>query len=249
MKTLLYICCALIIARQAAAQHIRGVVRDAEGRQPLQGVLVVNAATQASAYSNDSGWYMVQATPGDTIVFMRASYQTERRIAVQGRPFEYVRMQPLFNVLDEVEILPEIEIWEREHKEMLRTYNKSFTDAKHKVKTSFYAGPLPGVTFYGLFTEMAARISGQKKKDKHFLRVFADAEEQKYIDLRYNPEVVMSTTGSSYDSAVSFIYRYPMEYAFAREATSLELLMWIRNNYRDWKEKSTTAQPGQKGKD
>lgn len=212
----------------ANAQQISGVVMDAENNKYLADVLIINKRTQQYAYSSDSGYYRVRAERGDTIVYMAAAYHTMKRAAGAGS--DLVKLKRLSYSLDEVEILPELEKFEQEHKEMLHTYNKSFTDAKRK-PTAFFSN---GLVIGGLFTEAASRISGQKKKDKRFLETFNEIEEQKYIALRYNPEVVMSTVRTNYDSAVSFINANPMEVGFAKEATSLELLMWIRHHYNLW---------------
>lgn len=234
MKWFLYICCTLFVYIHAQAQYTQGVIRSSEDNKYLENVLVVNANTQAYTYSDDSGYYKLRATGGDTIVFMAAAYQTVKHTA-GGTPVAYITMKRTIHMLHEVEVLSAQEKWEQEHTEMLSLYNKPFTDAKRKPTTTLNGGSMiAGVTVDGLITEMAARISGQKKKDKRFLKDFEQTEAMKFIETRYNPEVVMSATGTTYDSAVRFIYHYPMEVGFVRDATSLEFLMWIRDNYRKW---------------
>ncbi len=234
MKTALYILCILAMSAQASAQYVRGVVRNMDDNLYLQDVLVVNTRTQASTYTNDSGYYKLNASKGDTIAYMLLSFRTVKKAVEAGQPLQNIYMERASYMLREVDILPAQEKWQEEHKEMLRLYNKTFTDARRKPKTTLSAGTMAGITVDGLITEMAARISGQKKKDKRFLKDFEQTEEQKYIDLRYNPEAVIYATGTTYDSAVQFIYHHPMELAFARDATSIEFMMWIRDNYRKW---------------
>lgn len=234
MKWFLYISCTMLVHIHAEAQYAQGVVRSYEDNKYLENVLVVNAHTQVYTYTNDSGYYKLRATNGDTIVFMVAAHQTIKH-TVDGTSVAYITMKRTIHMLEEVEVLTAQEKWEREHIEMLSLYNKPFTDAKRKPKTTLNGGTMiAGVTIDGLITEMAARISGQKKKDKRFLKDFEQTEAMKFIATRYNPEAVMSATGTTYDSAVRFIYHYPMEVDFVRDATSLEFLMWIRDNYRKW---------------
>lgn len=234
MKTALYIFVMLAMYIPANAQYVRGVVRNMNDNKYLQDVLVVNTRTQASTYTNDSGYYKLYASTGDTIAYMLISFRTVRKATEAGQPLQNIYMERAGYMLREVNILPAQEKWEEEHKEMLKLYNKTFTDARRKPKTILSAGTMAGITVDGLITEMASRISGQKKKDKRFLKDFEQTEEQKYIDLRYNPEAVIYATGTTYDSAVRFIYHHPMELSFARDATAIEFMMWIRDNYRKW---------------
>ncbi len=234
MRIAFYILCILAMYIPANAQYVRGVVRDMDDNKYLQDVLVVNTRTQASTYTNDSGYYKLYASKGDTIAYMLISYRTVKKAADAGQPLQNIYMERAGYMLKGVDILPAQEKWEEEHKEMLKLYNKTFTDARRKPTTTLSAGTMAGITVDGLITEMAARISGQKKKDKRFLKDFEQTEEQKYIDLRYNPEAVIYATGTTYDSAVRFIYHHPMEVSFARDATPIEFVMWIRDNYRKW---------------
>lgn len=235
MKTALYIFfCLSAITMQASAQSVQGVVRSRNDNQYLQDVLVVNTRTQAYTYTNDSGYYKLYASRGDTIAYMLISYRTVKKAVDTRQPLQNIYLERSGYTLNEVEILPAQEKWEKEHVEMLKLFDKPFTDARRKPKVTLSAGTMAGITVDGLITEIASRISGQKKKDKRFLKDFGQTEEQKYIDLRYNPEAVIYATGASYDSAVQFIYHHPMELAFARDATSIEFMMWIRDNYRKW---------------
>lgn len=244
MKLILYI---LIFALPPAAsgQYTQGIVRNEAGK-PLQGVIVVNKTSLSGTTTNAEGYYKLRAVYGDSIVHMLAYYATIKTLAAPGVEPAVIEMSTLTYTLDEVEILPELEKYEREHEEMLKTYKKSIADAERKPKAQFDGGGgLVGVTIDGPFTELAARISGKKKKDKHFLKVFRAMEMQKYIAIRYNPDMVIKATGTTRDSAITFINVHPMEPDYAFNASTLELLMRIRQDYNAWieprKQKSSPA--------
>ena len=96
-----------------------------------------------------------------------------------------------------------------------------------------------GLACAGCIGWIADKITGNSKKPKRFRKHFAAEDEAMFIDTRYNTELVTGLTGiKDPDSAAAFIYKYPMEYAFARSASDLEIKAWIRNNYRDYLEKS-----------
>lgn len=217
------------------AQYMQGTVRDKESGRLLTEVLVVNSKTQRYTYTNDSGYYMLQAATGDTVVFLLSFYQVVRKAATHR--VEDIQMNREKYSLEEVEVLPELEKLEQEHRELLKTYDKTLTDAKRKPKFNPYAGTMAGFTVDGLVSDMASRISGKRKRDKRFLRTFETMQEQKFVATRYNPDVVMATTKTTADSAIAFINDNPMPRDFAMESTSLELMMWIREHYNLWAQK------------
>lgn len=212
------------------AQYVEGTVMSADDQELLDGVMVINKRMNISVISNIRGHYRIPATAGDTLIFMLTSFKSERIVTGGNASKMLVKLQRTTTKLEEVEVQSELARYEKEHAEMLKTYDKSFSDARKKVKL----GLNNGLVINGIFSELASRISGQKKKDKRFLQDFEQSEEQKYISIRYNPDVVNRMTGLEGDSLRSFMYTYPMEGKFARYATDLEIKMWIRNNYKLW---------------
>src|SRR5688572_28587989 len=102
------------------AQYMQGTVRDKESGRLLTEVLVVNSKTQRYTYTNDSGYYMLQAAPADTVVFLLSFYQVVRKAAMHR--VEDIQMNREKYSLEEVEVLPELEKLEQEHRELLKTY-------------------------------------------------------------------------------------------------------------------------------
>lgn len=226
MKQILYI---LLLLPVASFAQLSGKVVDERGRQ-LEYVLVANQESQAYTYTDKNGAFQLRAASNDTVMFMLAGYQAKRLSAQQVEEQPRLALQRLSHTLQEIEVRPELEKYKEEHEEMLRTYNKTFTDAQRKPQ--IYGSN--GVVVSGLISGLASWASGQKKKDKRFLKDFNKTEAQKLTDLRYNPKVVMSATHTSRDTAILFIRNHPMAADFAEHATSLELLMWIRHNYNQW---------------
>jgi|GEM_PF-2438451 len=233
MRLILYILIALL-PYSVYGQFARGTVTNEQGKA-LEGVIVVNKETQAGTVTDELGRYKLRASYGDTIVHMLAYHKTQKTVAGAGGSFANVQLATITYTLKEVEILPELEKYEREHEEMLQTYKKSFEDAQRKPKVNVDGGgAVAGVTIDGVFSELAARISGQKKKDKRFEETFRAMELQKLLAIRYNPDIVMQVTGTTRDSAITFINTHPIEPDFAFNASMLELMMWIRQNYTAW---------------
>lgn len=247
MKPVIYILLSLLLPVMVNAQTT-GIVQDSAGRA-LEKVLVINKRTHDYTYTDAGGSFKLKTIPADTVVFMMVYYDTKQMAATALQGAEPVRLQPISYSLDEVEIKPEMERYLQEHQEMLKTYKKAFDDAEREPKLKPHAGTYPGVTIDGLFTDIAARVSGKKKRDKHFKEEFERMEQEKFIAIRYNPELVMSTTHTDRDSAIAFIRDNPMELDFATEASALELQMWIRYNYKQWLNKDVDTPQDTKVKD
>lgn len=234
----------LLLSTSAHAQYMRGNVRDKESGKPLANVLVVNSNTQRYVYTDDSGYFSLQVAPRDTAVFLLSFYHTLKLPALR-LPGDVV-MSRINYSLEEVEVLPELERLQREELEMRKTYDKAISDAKRKPKVIPQAGTNPGVTAEGLISNMASTISGQRKRDKRFLRTFETMQEQKFIATRYNPDVVMAAVKTTPDSAIAFINANPMERDYAMQSSALELQMWIRYHFKLWAQKQN--QPGMPAK-
>ncbi len=240
MKLVLYILIALLPSA-VFAQFAQGVVTNEEGKA-LQGVIVVNKKTLDGTTTDEAG---------DTIVHMLAYYETKKTVASAGGSVASVKLATVTYTLDEVVILPELEKYEREHAEMLQTYKKTFEDARRKPKANVQptAGAVAGITIDGAISELAARISGKKKKDKRFVQSFEAMELQKLLAIRYNPDLVMQVTGATRDSAITFINAHTIEPDFAFNASMLELMMWIREQYTAWSAPAKQKRPSAKATD
>ncbi len=249
MKLVLYILIALLPSA-VFAQFAQGVVTNEEGKA-LQGVIVVNKKTLDGTTTDEAGHYKLRAKYGDTIVHMLAYYETKKTVASAGGSVASVKLATVTYTLDEVVILPELEKYEREHAEMLQTYKKTFEDARRKPKANVQptAGAVAGITIDGAISELAARISGKKKKDKRFVQSFEAMELQKLLAIRYNPDLVMQVTGATRDSAITFINAHTIEPDFAFNASMLELMMWIREQYTAWSAPAKQKRPSAKATD
>jgi hypothetical protein len=141
--------------------------------------------------------------------------------------------------LSNVDVLSDIAKYSRDSVNMAIIYRKVYEDATRKPTKSVFGDPSPmrlslGVQYEGLITAFARKISGKQKTDKRFVTDFRRTQAEKYITLKYNPEVVRGIISLVTDSIPVFIQTYPMDEAYARAASPLEIKMWIRSNFKDW---------------
>src|SRR5689334_10398446 len=65
----------LFFLQHASAQvRVSGMVADADNRNGLPGVTIINKATRSGTISNESGRFSIDAMPGDTLEFSILSY-------------------------------------------------------------------------------------------------------------------------------------------------------------------------------
>lgn len=238
MKTLLLIS-LLFLSCHTYAQYVSGNVKARETNEPVSSVLIYNKHSFSGVYTDSSGYFNIKADPGDSIAVISFNHKPRTIIAQPANGKVNILLERNTHELKEVQIVTELEKYQRDHVEMLQTYNKQLTDADRKVEVGFSNGP----TVTGIFSELASRISGYKKKVKRFKKDFERTEKQKLISIRYNPQMVVAITNTTIDSAVLFIKDNPIDFEFARAATGLEFMMWIRYNYRKWAGEESTEEP------
>ena len=141
--------------------------------------------------------------------------------------------------LNNVDVLSDLAKYHRDSVNMAETYKKVYEDATRKPKSSLFGNPSPmglsvGVQYEGLISAFARKVSGKQKIDKRFITDFKRTQAEKFIDLKYNPEIVKSVVEMDTTSIPEFIRTYPMEESYARTASTLEIKMWIRSNFKDW---------------
>jgi hypothetical protein len=103
-----------------------------------------------------------------------------------------------------------------------------------------------GLGCAGCFGWLADKITGNSKKPRRFRKTFATEDEQKFIDSRYTLTLVMQLTViTDTETVAAFMNAYPMEYAYARTASDLEMKAWIRSNFKEYKAAGHLKKPEQ----
>ena len=143
--------------------------------------------------------------------------------------------------LKEVEVLSGYKKYVQDSVRSYTIYRKNIKDAERKLTVlpqweAVRQGQI-GIYMPGAVSELADRLSGQKKKDKCLRKEIQTNLLDKFMAIRYNVAVINSITALDSASSQVFILAYPMEESFARMASNLELKMWIRYNYKLWMNK------------
>jgi hypothetical protein len=216
----------MMLSCATQAQTLHGIIKNAQTNRPLSSVSVTDLATGKDTSADEQGNYALPCHPGDMITFMLEGYKPYR-IKASSATVANIPMQPLSVELQEYILRPDSTAFQRDSAYMASTYGKEMNTEPIKPKVN-------GLGVDNLIGSAAQKMSRKYKRNKEFKENFQKDEQQKYIDTRYQPELVAALTGFSGDTLATFINTYPMDYLFARTATSLELKAWIRDNYKNY---------------
>ena len=219
----------LLLQMPVFGQVVDGIVSDNVGGQPVAGVSVTNRRTGVTVGTDRQGLYVIDATDEDVLVFRHVAYRTYYKTLFHGdNSCKRITLEPATYKLRDATVS--------------RTKYQQDSIARHEIYGHELTRPLvPKPKFYGIacvgcFGWLADKITGNSKPAKRFRAKFASEDEMKFIDTRYTFDVVTAMTGiRDTDSMVTFINAYPMDYGFARNASSLEIKAWIRNNYKEYR--------------
>jgi CarboxypepD_reg-like domain len=209
-------------------QAIYGTVADDGSLQPLAGAIVINKANHLSTATGNGGDFTIAGATGDTLIFSHVGYHTQFRIARKDS-FMYIKMDA-FTIQLQEHVIQEYTMFQKDSIILTTLYSKELNAPTAKVGYSDANGG--GVT--GLIGTPIKRMSKAYKRNKQFQQNFKKDLEQKFIDTRYTPTLVQNLTGLRGDTLFTFINANPMTYEFARNASDMEIKMWIRDNYKNY---------------
>ena len=240
MRLILSILCFVSLGYNLRAQTTEGVILDKESLNPIYGVSIINTHNGSIVVSDTDGHFAIRAEGGDTLIFRHTSYLTAEEVAVFSLSAQYrtVLLLPMVHKLGETTVVGQTK------------YQKD-SSARHEFfqheMNRQIVPPAPkftGLGCAGCFGWLADKITGNSKKPRRFRKNFASEDEQKFIDSRYTMALVMQLTAlTDTEATAAFMNAYPMEYAYARTASDLEMKAWIRTNFKEYK---ATGKPPKK---
>lgn len=223
---------AVLWCASATAKQLHGRVTD-DQRQPLAQVIVRDVSNGNVAATDSAGYFSIEVVTGDKMMISHLAYQPYYFTVDATESPREIRLQSKDVQLGEVKIHSPMAKFKRDSELNHQVYRKELGYAKSKVKPNVSVGTAAvGVSFDGIFSELALRASGKKKRFKHFAATMQNDEEQRFIGLRYNSAIVAQVTGLNDSMSTNFVTMHPMRYDFARVASDLELKSWILNEYR-----------------
>jgi hypothetical protein len=222
----------LCVAARVQAQTTEGVALDKETLNPVYRANIINLRTGYITVTDTAGHFIIPTEGGDTLLFRHASYMTTEEVIAfsLGTRYKTVLLLPLVHKLSEATVVG------------LTKYQQDSVarhEFFHHEMTRQIVPPAPkfaGLGCAGCFGWLADKITGNSRKPRRFRKQFATEDEQKFIDSRYTLKLVMQLTAlTDTETVAGFMNTYPMEYAYARTASDLEMKAWIRSNFKEYR--------------
>jgi hypothetical protein len=185
--------------------------------------VVSNSSNRQAVYSDAGGAFSIPAQEGDKLLLSFVGYNTLQWQVTQtggsGTPTIY--LSRLAVQLHEFVLRPKYKQYQIDSAARRDVYARALA----RQKGGSLASP---VSF------IAEKFSKRSKEIYRFQKGYNYWEDQKFIDMRYSPQLVQELTNLTGDTLAHFMNAYPMPADYARTASDLEFKMTIRNNFKDW---------------
>jgi hypothetical protein len=223
MKFVLAIIVFLLIPTIGWTIVWKGKTVDYESKRPLQGVVIKNLSTNHSVHTDGEGNFDIEGSEGDAILFSCPGYKSEKHVILKG----IIGIRLTFNMKMAATELKEVVVRHR-----FKTQYQNDSAERHEEHARILARNKSSVA--SPFSFAAEKFSRKQRSLFRFQKEFHKMEDQQFIDTRYTPELVHSLTALGGDTLAYFMNLYPMDVEYARNASPLELKMWIKYNYRSF---------------
>jgi hypothetical protein len=233
------LCFYLFFCLQHANAQVKlsGMVADGDNRSGLPGVTIINKSTRSGTISNESGRFSIDAMPGDSLEFSMLSYYGKALAVPTTSMFVNVYLSRRIFGLQEVNVKA------KDHRmdslSIRDEYGKYFN--YHKPGAVDILKTLPSNPITALTYLVPSKT---RKRKEHFKEQLVYWEQEKFIDYRYNPEVVERMTKLNGNDLDTFMVRYRPGYQFLQDASEYDLLLYIKQSYEQFKQEK--ASPAKK---
>jgi len=237
------LCFYLFFCLQHASAQVKlsGMVADGDNRTGLPGVTIINKSTRSGTISNESGRFSIDAMPGDSLEFSMLSYYGKELAVPTTSMFVNVYLSRRIFGLQEVNV--RAKDYRQDSLSIRDEYGKYFNYHKPgaiDVLKTLPSNPITALTYLV--------PSKTRKRKEHFKEQLVYWEQEKFIDYRYNPEMVERMTKLNGNDLDTFMVRYRPGYQFLQDASEYDLLLYIKQSYERFKqEKASPAKKEENG--
>jgi hypothetical protein len=207
-----------------------GRIHKKGGSEFLMAVSVQNRTRKKFDISDMGGNFKILAEQGDTVLFSSAGYQPDTVVVsayMLTEPFD-IYLKPHVMTLAAVRV-GSMSNYQMDSLERWKDYDWLAPKPKVKLMDRERQGDGVGISFSPQF-----KTSEDKQKER--LRKRLEQEEQEfYVDFRFSKEYVARLTRFHGDSLEQFLKIYRPTYNFCREATSVDMLLYVNDCMRKYK--------------
>lgn len=214
----------LVAATTVHAQRsfVNGYLRDSVTHFPISGGFVNNPATNRRIMTDQRGFFRIEAAPGAKLYASATEYHLDTfTVSVLLADTVSVYLAPMGTLLPTVTVTAQYTKYQLDSIKRREEFNKDQGPKMSTVETHRSQG-------FGINFNLD-RGKKKYKDQKHAEYVFSRAEEQKYVDYRFSPQIVAHYTGLKGEQLKTFLDRYTPTYEWLREHPSEDAVMYYLN--------------------
>jgi co-chaperonin GroES (HSP10) len=233
MKPVLIFFFLISISIKVLAQEtsVAGIIFDADSKDRLSRVNVLNLNTGASTYNNINGVFTIDAKPGDKIVFSQVEHFADTVIVKDYIP-QAIYLRRIAIQLKQVDIhdsLPNPQA----RMALRRRDNSKIYGGSLGSKDMFSLTPGIGV---GLSIDAIYNAFSKSGRNAAHLRETIEADyRDDVVDYRFNKGLVSRITGLKGLELTDFMSKYRPGYYFLANASEYEFINTIKNNLKRYR--------------
>jgi hypothetical protein len=212
---------------------VTGQITDKDNNLVLPYASIVNKTTGKRSYSDQGGFYRVNANPRDLIIFSFIGYKSDSIIVQQASGTETRNVQ----MVVENKVLRSVEVTAKYTPYQLDSLNRREQYGFILDKENMHLAGDNTPQGFGLTFSPITRFSRKEKQKRQFKKNFEKAEQERYIDSRFTPLLASQVTGLKGDSLLHFMRDNYPDYDTMRMMRQEDLIYWITDKYRAWKKK------------
>lgn len=209
-----------------AQQYLSGKVLKKGSPDIVPGVNVKNSSSKRYNKSDAGGNYRLAVAEGDTIFFTSAGYKPDTIIVNNAMLANEYDVYLVTNIVELASV--EIDALNKYEADSLKRREDYayILDRKHPVKlmNEKRDADAPGLNFSPI-----GYFSKHEKQKRKLIKQLKDEDENEYIDARFPRSRIAQVTKLTADSLQQFILRYRPGYAFCRNASNQDILLYIND--------------------
>lgn len=213
---------------------LRGQITSADGQLVLYPATIRNKNTGARVFSDQGGYYRINANSGDEILISFIGYVSDsvKITNVVGTQIYNARLKMKERFLPQVEVSGR---WNPYQLDSIARYEEFRPFLEEKTRTLVDTSKRTSGGF-GITLSPITRASRKQKDLRRFKKLYEENEIQQYIDYRYSKSFVSRVTGFTGDTLMQFMQVYTPSYGLLRRIPNEDLIMWISVRAKQWKE-------------
>ena len=209
---------------------VTGMISDSN-RLVLPYATISNVNTGKHSLSDQGGFYKIEASRHDRIVFTFVGYKPDTLIVEQttGTQTSNVVLEAEGRFLKGVEVTSQYSPYQIDSIERRNQYGYILDNPNRPLA----GGSTPEGA--GIVFSPITRFSKKEKQKRQFKKNYEQMEKEKYIDSRFTPLLVSKVTGLKGDSLHLFMRDNYPDYGTMRSIGGAnDLIYWITDKYKNW---------------